>query len=68
MTSVFDVLDQPWIPVVRRDGSNGLMGIREVLRLAQELSEVSCASPLEVQRISVPGTVPDGCLPTRDRG
>ena len=43
----FNVLDAPWIPVVASDGSRELLGIRETLRRAPELKEVSTVSPLE---------------------
>ncbi len=43
----FNVLDAPWIPVVCLDGSNELLGIRETLKRAPELREISVASPLE---------------------
>ena len=43
----FNVLDAPWIPVVASDGTRELLGIRETLRRAPELKEVSTVSPLE---------------------
>ena len=43
----FNVLDAPWIPVVASDGARELLGIRETLRRAPELKEVSTVSPLE---------------------
>ena len=47
MRPSFNVLDEPWIPVVAPDGTKGLLGIRETLRRAPELREISVASPLE---------------------
>lgn len=47
MSVSFNVLDAPWIPVVRMDGSRELMGVRETLRCAPELKEISAVSPLE---------------------
>lgn len=43
----FNVLDNPWIPIVRPDGSKDMLGIREVLSQASALREISVASPLE---------------------
>jgi len=47
MRTSFNVLDDPWIPVVEADGRKALLGIRETLRRAQELKEISTTSPLE---------------------
>lgn len=47
MRPSFNVLDAPWIPVVRVDGSRELLGIRDTLRCASELMEISAVSPLE---------------------
>ena len=47
MRASFNVLDEAWIPVVRRDGGREWLGIRETLRRAPELKEISAASPLE---------------------
>lgn len=47
MRPSFNVLDAPWIPVVRMDGKQELLGIRETLRRALELLEISAVSPLE---------------------
>ena len=47
MRASFNVLDQAWIPVVRMDGREELLGIRETLYRAHELRELSSASPLE---------------------
>ena len=47
MRASFNVLDQAWIPVVRMDGQEELLGIRETLDCAHELREISSASPLE---------------------
>lgn len=47
MSVSFNVLDEPWIPVVRIDGSRELLGIRETLKCAPELKEISAVSPLE---------------------
>lgn len=43
----FYVLDEPWIPVVRLNGTSDMLGIRAVLEQAHELKEISVASPLE---------------------
>lgn len=47
MRPSFNVLNEPWIPVVAQDGERSLLGIRETLRLASELREISVVSPLE---------------------
>ena len=47
MSVSFNVLDAPWIPVVASDGTRELLGIRETLRRAPELKEISTVSPLE---------------------
>lgn len=47
MRASFNVLDAPWIPVVAPDGTKELLGIRETLRKAPKLKEISVVSPLE---------------------
>ena len=47
MRPSFNVLDEPWIPVVGLDGSREILGIRETLRRSPELKEISAVSPLE---------------------
>lgn len=47
MRPSFNVLNDPWIPVVEQDGERSLLGIRETLRRAPELKEISVVSPLE---------------------
>lgn len=47
MRASFNVLDAPWIPVVRLDGGRELLGIRQALRRAPELREISAVSALE---------------------
>ena len=47
MRPSFNVLDDPWIPVVALDGTKELLGIRDTLRRAPELKEISTVSPLE---------------------
>lgn len=47
MRPSFNVLDEPWIPVVALDGTRMLLGIRETLSRAPELKEISAVSPLE---------------------
>ena len=47
MRPSFNVLNDPWIPVVAQDGERSLLGIRETLRRASELKEISVVSPLE---------------------
>ena len=52
----FDVLTEPWIPVVSVDGQNMELGLSETLLKAHELSQVCCESPLEtyaVQRFMI---------------
>jgi CRISPR system Cascade subunit CasA len=45
--SSFDVLEQPWIPVIRRDGSREELGILPCLEHAHELREIRDPSPTE---------------------
>lgn len=40
-------MDEPWIPVIRQDGGRELLGIRETLKRAPELREISVDSPAE---------------------
>ena len=47
MRPSFNVLDEPWIPVMALNGAKELLGIRETLRRASELREISVVSPLE---------------------
>lgn len=47
MRPSFNVLDAPWIPVVALDGTRELLGIRDTLKRAPELKEISAVSPLE---------------------
>ena len=44
MRASFNVLDEPWIPVLALDGTRTLLGIRETLRRASELQEISAVS------------------------
>lgn len=43
----FNVLNDPWIPVITLNGSKEMLGIRETLQRAPELKEISAVSPLE---------------------
>ena len=43
----FIVLDAPWIPVVSINGNRELLGVRETLRRAPELRDISDAAFLE---------------------
>ena len=47
MKASFNVLSDPWIPVVNHDGTRELLGLRETLQRASELREISDTSPLE---------------------
>lgn len=42
----FNVLDEPWIPVIRADGSSDELGIRQCLEQAHELREIRDPSPI----------------------
>lgn len=46
--SRFNLIDEPWIPVRRKDGSFAELGIKEVLLTAKELSGIEDPSPLVV--------------------
>lgn len=43
----FDVLHDPWIPVVKADNEKKMLGIHEALRDAHLYKAVSCSNPLE---------------------
>lgn len=47
----FDVLNEPWIPVIALDGTSRELGILGVLLEAHRLSEVVCESPLETYAV-----------------
>lgn len=47
----FDVLTEPWIPVIALDGSQRELGIIDALADAHKLSEVICESPLETYAV-----------------
>ena len=47
MNVTFNVLDEPWIPVVTAEGKEEMLGIRQTLCRAHELREISSVSPLE---------------------
>jgi len=47
----FDVLTEPWIPVISNDGKTTEFGILDVLMKAHELSEVVCENPLETYAV-----------------
>ncbi len=46
--SRFNLIDEPWIPVRRKDGSFAELGIKDVLLAAKELSGIEDPSPLVV--------------------
>ena len=46
MTASFDLISQPWIPCVRRDGTTAEFGLRDVLVQAHALRELGGESPL----------------------
>lgn len=47
----FNVLTEPWIPVISNDGKTTEFGIIDVLMKAHELSEVVCENPLETYAV-----------------
>lgn len=47
MRASYNVLDEPWIPVIDLHGSKMHLGIRDTFRLAHKLKEITIASPLE---------------------
>ena len=47
----FDVLNEPWIPVIALDGTSRELGILGVLSEADRISEVACESPLETYAV-----------------
>ncbi len=46
MTASFDLISQPWIPCVRRNGTAVELGLRDTLVQAHELRELGGESPL----------------------
>lgn len=44
----FNLIDQPWIPVVRLDGTHCELGIRDTLLQAEQITEIQDSSPLVV--------------------
>jgi len=46
MSANFDLVTKPWIPCVKRDGTAGELGLRDVLAKAHELLELGGESPL----------------------
>ena len=48
VTPSFNLIDEPWIPVLWQDGSRSELGIRETLLQADRIAEIQDASPLVV--------------------
>ena len=46
MRAAFDVLQQPWVPVLDRDGNRAELGLMELFRRAHQLRRVCDPSPL----------------------
>jgi len=46
MTASFDLISQPWIPCLKRDGTAIELGLRDALAQAHELRELGGESPL----------------------
>lgn len=51
MTFTFDLISQPWIPVLRDDGGFAELGLRDVLMQSPRLREIAHDSPLFVASI-----------------
>ena len=47
MTYSFNLIDEPWIPCLRPDGTTIALGLRETLLQAHELREIRGDTPLE---------------------
>lgn len=45
--AAFNLVDEPWIPVVDRDGQRLMVGIRNALARSHELERLDCPSALE---------------------
>ncbi len=43
----FNLLDEPWIPVLREDGTFGRVGIREALLQAGRIRTIAAANPMD---------------------
>jgi hypothetical protein len=52
MTSTTNLIDLPWIPVRRGDGTEANLGLREMFMGAHELTEITASSPLEHEAIT----------------
>lgn len=48
VTSRFNLVDEPWIPVRWLDGRHGELGIRDTLLQAEQIAEIEDASPLVI--------------------
>lgn len=46
MTFSFNLIDQPWIPVIRMDGTPHEVGLRDLLLDAPNLRVIACETPL----------------------
>lgn len=46
MQPTFNLIEQPWIPVIRQNGSTGEMSLRETLAQAENIREIGGESPM----------------------
>jgi len=51
-TSTTNLTDLPWIPVRRHDGTATHVGLREIIRDADQFTEITASSPLEHEAIT----------------
>lgn len=51
MQPSFNLIDQPWIPVIRQDGSASELGLRDLLLEARAIREIGGESPLVIASI-----------------
>jgi len=47
MSVTFNLVDEPWIPVVATDGDYLELSLRDMLACASDLSEIACETPIQ---------------------
>ena len=46
-TDSFNLLTEPWIPVLRANGSSARLGIREALAQAGRIRQIAASNPMD---------------------
>ncbi len=47
MADSFNLLDQPWLPIIRNDGTSGKVGIREAFSQAGKIRQIAASNPMD---------------------